>query len=504
MRVCINPHFIMLLEAKKISKKFPGVQALSNVDFDLKPGEVHAIIGENGAGKSTLMHILAGIYKHDQGKFLINGKEVILNSFEKAKQHGISIVFQERSLFPNLSIAENIFGSNPPKKKNIFFQIDWNKLSTLAQSYLDKLNIKLNQKNLVSELSVARQQMIEIAKAISNDFKILILDEPTSSITLQETKILFELINHFKNQGRSIIYISHRLKEIKNIADRATVLKDGEYVGTFDVSKVDTNFLVNKMLGRELENKIFNSNVIQNKEKVLSVDNLSGKGFSNISFDLHKGEILTFTGLSGAGRTELAYALFGYEPALSGDIKINGKKMIIDHPSTAIKNGIGYLSENRKELGLFVNMEYRENIESNNLDKFSKNFLLNKKKRDDVSEELKHKFDIKIPNIQQIVLNLSGGNQQKVAISKWIYANLKILIVDEPTIGVDVGAKFAIYNILKEVTNNGVSVLMISSDINETLNISDRIIIMFEGKICGVLNNNQANEEVILKMASGL
>ena len=494
----------MLLEAKKISKKFPGVQALSNVDFNLKPGEVHAIIGENGAGKSTLMHILSGIYKHDEGQFFINGKRTTLNSTQKAKQHGISIVFQERSLFPNLSIAENIFGSNPPTYKNIFFQIDWKKLSDSGQKYLNKLNIKLNKNDLVGELSVARQQMIEIAKAISNDFKILILDEPTSSITLQETKILFELINQFKSDGRSIIYISHRLKEIKQIADRATVLKDGQYVGTFDVTKVSTDFLVSKMLGRDLEDKKYNNNVIQNSEKVLRVNNLSGKGFSNISFNLHKGEILTFTGLSGAGRTELAYALFGYEPALSGEIKILNEKVIISSPKKAIKNGIGYLSENRKELGLFINMEYRENIESNNIEKFTKNLILSRKKRDSVSEQLKNKFDIKIPSIQQIVLNLSGGNQQKVSISKWIYSNLKILIVDEPTIGVDVGAKFSIYNILKEINKNGVSIIMISSDINETLNVSDRIIVMYEGKIGGSMTSKQASEEKILKMASGL
>ena len=494
----------MILEAKNISKSFPGVQALNNVSFGLEPGEIHAIIGENGAGKSTLMHILAGIYKHDKGEFFIDNKRIELDSFQKAKLQGIAIVFQERSLFPNLSIAENIFGSNPPRNKKLFFQVDWSQLSSLAQDYLDKLNITLNKNELVGELSVARQQMIEIAKAISNDFKILILDEPTSSITLQETEILFELIKQFKSEGRSIIYISHRLKEIKQIADRVTVLKDGEYVGTFDQKNVDVDFLVSKMLGKDLENEKFNNQVNQNKEKVLSIKKLSGEGFSDISFDLHKGEILTLTGLSGAGRTELAYSLFGFIPSKSGEIFVNNKKTIIDSTSKAIKNGIGYLSENRKELGLFTGMEYRENIESNNLDKFSKNFIINKSKRDSVAEDLKIKFDIKIPKIDHLVLNLSGGNQQKVSISKWIYANLKILIVDEPTIGVDVGAKFSIYKILKEITSEGVSVLMISSDINETLNISDRIIVMFDGKISGILNAEEANEEKILKMASGI
>ena len=286
--------------------------------------------------------------------------------------------------------------------------------------------------------------------------------------------------------------------------ESVTVLKDGEYVGTFDQENVDVDFLVSKMLGKDLENEKFNNQVNQNKEKVLSIKKLSGEGFSDISFDLHKGEILTLTGLSGAGRTELAYSLFGFIPSKSGEIFVNNKKTIIDSTSKAIKNGIGYLSENRKELGLFTGMEYRENIESNNLEKFSKNFIINKLKRDSVSEDLKIKFDIKIPKIDHLVLNLSGGNQQKVSISKWIYANLKILIVDEPTIGVDVGAKFSIYKILKEITSEGVSVLMISSDINETLNISDRIIVMFDGKISGILNADEANEEKILKMASGI
>lgn len=496
--------FKMLLEAKKISKKFPGVQALKDVDFNLKAGEVHAIIGENGAGKSTLMHILSGIYEHDSGEFYINNKLTKINSFQKAKKNGISIVFQERSLFPNLSIEENIFGASPPKNKNIFFQIDWSNLSKKAQEYLDQLNMTINKKVLVGELSVARQQMIEIAKAISNDFKILILDEPTASITLQETEVLFELINEFKKEGRSIIYISHRLKEIKKIADRVSVLKDGEYVGTFNSPDVDIDFLVNKMLGRSLENKKFNDKSSSKDEIVLSLRNFNGHGFKDINLDLYQGEILTLTGLSGAGRTELAYAIFGYVPALNGQIKIYNKDSKINHPKDAIANGIGYLSENRKELGLFIGMEYRENIESNNLDKFTKNYIINWGKRDKVSNELKDKFDIKIPHIQQLVLNLSGGNQQKVSISKWIYANLNILIVDEPTIGVDVGAKFAIYKILKEITNNGVSVLMISSDINETLNISDRILVMFDGKINGELKSDEANEEKILKMASGL
>ncbi len=489
-----------ILSVKEISKGFPGVQALNNVNFDLKKGEVHALVGENGAGKSTLMQILAGIYKRDSGVITIEGIEEELDSKQAAEEAGIAIVFQESTLIQNLTILENLFSGSPPANK--FGFIDWNATKRKANELLDELNIGLGHHMEVGTLSTATQKMIEIARSLSKDFKILILDEPTASITVEETEQLFTLIRKLKANGKSIIYISHRIKEIMDIADRVSILKDGESVGTYNISDITEKQICYKMVGRELLD--FNYTSHASEDVLLEADRISGEGFTDLSFQVRKGEFLTITGLTGAGRTELALSLFGYTPIKSGTIYINGNTHTIHSPREAMEHGIGYVTEDRQNLGLFMDMSITENIESNNIDTLQPGPFASFKKAKLMAEKNVKDFNIQCSGVNQQVRYLSGGNKQKVCLSRWISYRPQLLIVDEPTLGVDVGAKEEIYTILNALSHDGIAIIMISSDMIETLSLGDKIMVMYEGRMMQILEREHTNEQEIVSYSSGI
>lgn len=488
------------LNINNISKFFPGVKALDKVTLDLYPGEVHAICGENGAGKSTLMNILSGHYKQDEGEIFLNKQKIDLNSPLEARKLGIAIVHQDHSLVNNLNVAENIFAGCQPV--NTFGLINYKKLNTLTKELLNRLQITgIKPGTLVEYLSPAKKQMVEIAKALSQKPDILILDEPTASIAETEVNIIFDLIASLKKEGVSILYISHRMQEILKIADRVTVLKDGKYQGTEKIAETSINKIIKKMVGRDLLEKNFRST--SKGEVVLKVKDLTGSGFTNINFSLHKGEILGLAGLVGAGRTELARAIFGADPILQGNIFINGKEITIKHPEEAIQHKMGYVPEDRKDKGLFLNMSVAHNIASTGLQYLSKNGFISKDKLYKRAEDYKNKLRIKTNDLNQQALFLSGGNQQKIVLAKWLSLNPEIFIVDEPTHGVDVGAKAEIYQILTDLAVQGAAILLISSELPEILALSSRILVMYNGHLTGELTAEEATEEKIMHLASG-
>jgi ABC-type sugar transport system ATPase subunit len=496
----VNKETNIVLTAEEISKEFPGVKALDKVSMDLREGEVHALVGENGAGKSTLMQILAGIYKRDEGIVSINGVEHELESKHAAEKAGISIVFQESSLLQKLTVLENLFSGEPPLGK--FGLIDWKAMNEQGATLLKDVNIDVDPQTIAGSLSTATQKMIEIARALSKEFKILILDEPTASITVEETEQLFTLIRKLTSKGKSIIYISHRIKEIIEIADRVSVLKDGRYVGTYDIADITEDKICERMVGRELLN--FNYQNQAREKVILKLDNLSGDKFSDISFSLKEGEFLTITGLTGAGRTELALSLFGALSVEKGTITVGGKECRFYSPQDAMKAGIGYVTEDRKGLGLFLNMSVCENMESNNIDILTPGPFSSKKSAEDMALKNVSDFNIRCSGISQKVQTLSGGNQQKVCLSRWISYKPRILIVDEPTLGVDVGSKEEIYTILNQLSKEGMTIIMISSDMIETLSIGDRIMVMYEGRMMKIMDRDKCSEEDIVALASGI
>jgi len=489
-----------VLQANGIVKDFPGVRALKCVDFDVNEGEIHALCGENGAGKSTLMHILAGVFKQDSGEIFLDGSLIHITNQRRANEQGISIVYQERSLIGTLSVAENIFAGRQPV--GVCSIIKWKQLYDETDALLAKLGIDIGSKTIVNNLSPAMQQMVEIAKALSINPKVLILDEPTATITEKEVGLLFSLLRKLKENGMAIIYISHRLVEIFQIADRVTVFKDGMNVATSEVANINNNWIVNKMVGRELLFERVEHDIKQ--ECVLECKNFNSDKFSDIYFKLNKGEILSFAGLAGAGRTEVMRAVFGADKKTSGELYINGKKVVVKDTRDVIDRGIGYLPEDRKEQGLFLEMAISDNIASASLKPLSKGFNLDQKAINVISEKYRKQLGIMTPSIQQKVVNLSGGNQQKVVLAKWLALNPRIMIVDEPTRGVDVGAKAEIYQILRELTKTGTSIIVVSSDLPEVLAISDRIYVMHNGRITGEIKGSEATEEIIMKYASGL
>lgn len=494
-----------VLELKKISKLFPGVVALDSIDFDLKEGEVHALIGENGAGKSTLVNILAGVYPQNEGKIFLHGKEIIFFDEMDSINKGISIVFQERSLVPQMSVADNIFAARQPANRLGF--ISNKRLLDQSKEILEKLNLDIKPNSIVKELSASKQQEIEIAKALSLNAKILILDEVTATITVSETKVLFNLIEDLKKKGITIIYISHRLEEIFKIADRVTVLKDGKLVCTKSVKETNIDELIQLITGRELKFDISQkSHENLNKNQVIfEVSDFNrGNDFQNISFKLYKGEILGIGGLVGAGKTEVAKSLFGIDRIDKGEVFISGEKVKIGAPVDSIKLEIGFIPEDRRDEGLFTNMNIEENVVSTNLKEFSNFGFLNPRKILNFTKKAIKKFRIVTPSSKQKVANLSGGNQQKVVLSKWFDLKNKILIVDEPTRGIDVGAKSEIYEFLYNIVELGTSIIIISSEFKELINFCDRIIVFYEGKIAGELFPEKTTEEEILRLASGL
>lgn len=491
------------LQMNHITKRFPGVLALSNVNFTLRKGEVHALLGENGAGKSTLMKILSGVYQPDEGDIIFEGKPVSFSDPLSAQNAGITIIHQEFNLFPELTVEENIFIGREFCKNNRW-RLDEKQQRQAATEILQKLNLNISPETLVSDLTVAQQQMVEIAKAISVNAKILIMDEPTAALTETEIESLFQVTRLLKAQGTGIVYISHRLEELALIADRATVMRDGQYIDTVDYETVKISELIAMMVGRELGNIYPRREARTYQEPVLEVNGLTRKGvLNNIDFTLNRGEILGFAGLMGAGRTELARAIFGADPIDSGTIKLNGKTIVIKGISDAIAQGISYLTEDRKKEGLALNLSVERNIMLGNYPEYADRFgHVDSKRCQQTSEEQVRTLRIKTPHLEQAALNLSGGNQQKIIIARWVCKDTDILIFDEPTRGIDVGAKLEIYELMNRLVAKGKSIIMISSELPEVLGMCDRILVMRSGRITGELTADNATQEKIMQYAT--
>jgi ribose transport system ATP-binding protein len=491
-----------MLEMRKITKRFPGVVALDAVDFEVYTGEIVALAGENGAGKSTLMKILGGIYTADEGDISINGEQTTIRSVSDATAKGIAFVHQELNVLDNLTVAENVFLGREPRIAR--FLVDRQKLNDDTETYLKRLGMDLRGRTPLHELSIAQQQMVEIAKALSLNAQILILDEPTSSLTLTETERLLNVVKDLKNQGVSIIYISHRLGEIEQIADRVVVLRDGRNAGTLARDEITHDRIVKLMVGRDIE-RFYKPTADVKSKSFAEIRNLRTRRYPNraISFDVRKGEILGFAGLVGAGRSEAAQAIFGVDRRVSGDISLDGKRVDIATASDAIKNGVYLVPEDRRVAGLIVDVPVRQNITLPELWRFASVGLIKSDEEKKIAKEMCEKLNVKTPSIETKAANLSGGNQQKVVLAKWLSLNPKLLIFDEPTRGIDVGAKAEIYQLMRKLAESGVAIMMISSDMEEILGESDRIAVMHEGEITGILNRNEASEEAVMKLAVG-
>ena len=491
----------VILTMKGIDKSFPGVHALDHVDLEVRKGEVHALMGENGAGKSTLMKVLTGIYHKDAGTITYEGKEVEFTNPREAQDAGIVIVHQELNMMGHLTVAQNIFIGREYMNGKL---IDDKKMNEEAKKLFDQLGINIDPKETMSRLTVGKQQMCEIAKAISHDAKVIIFDEPSAALTEAEIEELFKIIRDLRDKQMGIVYISHRMDEIKVITDRVTVMRDGGYVGTLITKDSTKDDIINMMVGRVIyEDPKTESQVASDAPVVLKVEHLNaGRMVKDVSFELHKGEILGFSGLMGAGRTETARALFGADPKDSGDIYVNGQKVDIKTPQDAVKCGIGYLSEDRKRFGIVVDKTVAENSTMATMENFMKGIFIDKKKEKDVAQEYVETLKTKTPSVDQLVVNLSGGNQQKVVIAKWLVRNCDILIFDEPTRGIDVGAKSEIYHLMNELVAEGKSIIMISSEMTEILRMSDRIVVMCEGRKTGELGIEEATQERIMHAAT--
>lgn len=489
----------VVLKMENIDKRFPGVHALKKCSLTLRKGEVNALAGENGAGKSTLMKILTGIYQRDEGEIIYNGKNVVFKNPRDAQEAGIAIVHQELNLMNHLTAAQNIFIGR--EAEGLF--LNDKVLNKKTEELFKELKLNIKPTELVGNLSVGKQQMIEIAKAISFKSNILILDEPTAALTESETKELFRIMDELKGKGVSMVYISHRMDEIFKITDRITVMRDGEFIKELITKETNMDEVIKAMVGRNVASKKKEkSNVKANASVVLEVNNLTSNDVNNVSFDLKKGEILGFAGLMGAGRTETARLLFGADPKHGGTIKINGKEVSIKSTTDAVNAGIGYLSEDRKRFGLATGLSVAENAVLANLEGFTKSIIVDEAKVKASTNEYVEKIKIKTPSIHQLIKNLSGGNQQKVVIAKWLIKDADILIFDEPTRGIDVGAKSEIYNLMNELAAAGKSIIMISSELPEILRMSDRVAVMCEGRLTKVLDIKDADQEVIMKYAT--
>ena len=491
-----------ILEMQGIVKSFPGVIALDNVDFELRRGEVHVLLGENGAGKSTLVKILSGAYQSDEGKIIVNGRDVEIKSPQDAQKLRISTVYQELNLVPTMDVARNIFLGQLPHH-TFFRTIHWHKIYNDSKDLLGNFNVSFDIKSPVNRLSIAQQQIIEIVKTLVLQSDIIILDEPTSALTEDETKTLFAIINQLKKKGVSFIYISHRLEEITQIGDRITVLRDGKYIKTVDKEKASKSYLVKLMVGREY-NEQYPKEYVHIGEEILRVEGLTRlQAIHNINFTVHKGEIVGIAGLIGAGRTEMVRTLFGADRKTSGEIYLENRKIDIQSPKDAIEHGLGLITEDRKNQGLVLNMTVQQNIALASSHKTSRWGIIDKKQRTANALRYVKELQIKTPDIEKNIKSLSGGNQQKVILAKWICTHSKVLIFDEPTRGIDVGAKVEIYKIMMSLAQKGVGIIMISSDLEEILELSDRIIIMFGGRITGELSRDQATKEHIMLYATG-
>jgi len=495
-----------VLELNNISKAFPGVQALDDVTIKVKRGSVHALMGENGAGKSTLMKCLFGIYKMDSGEILFNGEKVNIDSPQTAIDLGISMIHQELQPILDRSVAENIFvGRFPLKRIGPIAVVDHKKMYQDTQQVLDMLQLDFDSKMKLSELSVSQMQSVEIAKAVSMNAKVVIMDEPTSSLTSNEVEKLFSIIRDLQEKGVAIIYISHKMEEILAISDDVSIMRDGHYVGTWPAKEMSTDMIISKMVGRELTNR-FPPKENKPQEVVLKVNNFSSinpKSFQNVSFDLRKGEVLGIGGLVGAQRTELMEAIFGMRQTTSGAIEFKGKDLVIKRPKDAIDKGIALLTEDRRATGIFGILPVSDNVAVASLQQYlDYKIMLNNKKIENLVQENVGKLSIKTPSSKTQIQSLSGGNQQKVIISRWLANDPEILILDEPTRGIDVGAKYEIYTIIESLAKEGKSIIMITSEMPELLGMSDRILVMCEGRVSGLLDRNEATQEKVMELCT--
>ena len=493
----------LLVEMDGISKDFPGVHALKECRFDLHRGEVHALVGENGAGKSTLMKILAGVYRRDAGRIRLNGVDVEIPTPRAAQLLGVSIIHQELSLMPNLTAAQNIFIGREPRRR-LPFLLDEHALNEHARRLFEGLHIKIEPETKVAKLAVAQQQMVEIAKALSHRAEVVIMDEPTAALTETEIDELFRIIRKLRDDGVGVVHISHRLEELKRISDRVTVMRDGQYVATVDTKDATIDQIIRMMVGRTIYEAAPEIPEVADPNVVLEVQGLSrGRTVRNVSFSLRRGEILGFAGLVGAGRTEVARAVFGADRPDTADIRVHGKAARINSPGDAVRQGIGYLSEDRKRYGLALGMDVETNIVLATLRKFLRSFgRVDVRRTHAAAQQLVERLAIKTPSLRQKVRNLSGGTQQKVVVAKWLTANTEILIFDEPTRGIDVGAKSEIYHLLNELAHQGKAIIMISSELPEILRMSHRIVVMCEGRITGELSGRDATQEQIMTYAT--
>lgn len=494
-----NTEFIKM---ENICKEFPGVRALWNVQLTINKGEIHALVGENGAGKSTLIKILMGVYQKTSGRIFIDGKEVEINSPLDAQRFGLAAVYQDVTIAPHLSVGENFFLGRLPMNRLGF--VDWKRMNQETQKALDELHIQIDARIIVKDLSVAQQEMVIIAKKYFENSRLMVLDEPTALLANEEVEKLFQIIRDLKKRGTSIIYISHRMEEIFEICDRITILKDGQSIDTVPVENVTEELLISKMVGRTISD-MYSIRHQKAGEPVLDVRNLTRKGvFENINFTLHKGEILGLFGLVGSGRTEIVRAVFGADPVDSGEIWINSEKKKISNPRQAIAAGIGLLPEDRKNQGLALATSITQNINLASYDKISRLGFINTKQEARKANSYTERLHIVTPGIYQKVVNLSGGNQQKVVIAKWLCRESSIFIFDEPTVGIDVGAKTEIYHLLEELLAANNAIIMISSYLPEIMGLADRIVVIHEGKQTGIVDRSDYDDRGLLKLASGI
>lgn len=489
-----------VLELKGITKIFPGVKALNNVQFQLKPGEVHVLMGENGAGKSTFIKVITGVHKAEEGEMFLNGQKVDFKGPKDAQAAGIAAVYQHPTSYPHLTVAENIFMGHEIIKNRM---IQWKAMNTEANKLLKQLDADFDATAEMGTLSVAQQQMVEIAKAISLHSQLLIMDEPTSTLTEGETRKLFSVINNLKSKGISMIYISHRMEEIFEICDSYTVLRDGTFVHSGEIKEVDVNQIIEYMVGRSLAS-VYPEKKNKVGEVILEADHISnGKEVKDVSFSLRKGEILGFAGLVGAGRTETLKAVFGADSGAKGEIKINGKPVQIRSPRDAIKLGIGFLPEDRKKEGLVVDLPVLDNTVMAKPEKAMEHGMFSAKKAKEICQKYIRELLIKTPSEMQKAKFLSGGNQQKVVLAKWLNCEPEIIVLDEPTRGIDVNAKMEIYNIIVKLAEEGKSIIMISSEMPELIGLCDRVIVMYEGCVTGELDRRTLSQQQIMHYATG-
>jgi rhamnose transport system ATP-binding protein len=491
-----------IIEMKGIKKYFYGVKALDGVDFQVRTAEVHALIGENGAGKSTLVKILTGVYQPTAGTIILNGKPTQFPSPQVSQKAGISAIHQEATMFPDLSVIENIFMGHHIRNKSNGL-LSWREMKDKTQILLDKLELDIRPDTKVRNLSVAQRHMVEIAKALSLDAKIVIMDEPTSALTLKEVEYLYKIIRKLKSEGKAIIFISHKFEEVFEIADYFTVLRDGKYIGEGTIADITVDKIVQMVIGRSLE-QMYPKLEAEEGNIILKVENLTKIGvFKNISFDLHKGEILGFFGLVGAGRSEVMQTIFGIDSKTSGDVFINGEKVNITNPSDAMNHGLAYLPEDRQIQGAILAMNIRENITLPIIDRTSRYIFLDRNREFEITDEYGKNIEIKASGWEQLVEDLSGGNQQKVVLAKWIATKPRILIMDEPTKGIDVATKATVHNFISELAKKGIAIILISSELPEILGMSNHVIVMHEGVITAKFTREEANSKKIIRAAIG-